>query len=328
MRVPVSWLREYVDLPADLDAERSGARAGAGRARGRGDHRPARPRSTGPLVVGRVARDRGADRASRSRSGTAWSTSATTRAAAGSSAARRNFAVGDLVVVVLPGARAARRVRDRARKTYGHISDGMICSARELGIGDDHAGIIVLPGRRRREAGRRRPAVRRAGRHVVELDVTPDRGYCLSVRGMARELSHALGVGVPRPGRAPVARGRHGRAGLPGDASRTRRAATGSPPGPCAAIDPTAPSPDWMRRRLAAAGMRSISLAVDITNYLMLELGQPMHAFDLAALRGPLVVRRARPGETLTTLDGVERGARPRGHGDRRRHRRRSRSPP
>jgi phenylalanyl-tRNA synthetase beta chain len=140
---------------------------------------------------------------------------------------------------------------------------------------------------------------------VLDLEVTPDRGYAMSVRGIARELSHAFGTAFRDPGLGPAP------------------AATAEPVYPVdvrdpigcdrfaarvvRGIDPTAPSPEWMRRRLTVAGVRTISLAVDITNYVMLELGQPMHAFDLDRLQGPLVVRRAHAGERLTTLDGLAR---------------------
>src|SRR5262249_52948276 len=143
----------------------------------------------------------------------------------------------------------------------------------------------------------------------VDLAVTPDRGYCLSVRGIARELSHALGTThfdqAIWPGPLPTDEPPYplrveDTVGCDGFDGRVVRG-----------LDPTATSPAWMRRRLAAAGVRSISLAVDVSNYLMLDIGQPTHVFDLAQLRGEVVVRRARPGERLTTLDGVDRALDP-----------------
>ena len=140
---------------------------------------------------------------------------------------------------------------------------------------------------------------------VIEPDITPDRGYAMSVRGLARELSHAFGTTFRDPALAPAPTATAEPAypvqvldpvGCDRFAARMVRG-----------VDPTAQSPEWMRRRLLTAGIRTISLPVDITNYLMLELGQPMHAFDAGRLTGPLVVRRAEPGERLTTLDGVER---------------------
>jgi phenylalanyl-tRNA synthetase beta chain len=183
----------------------------------------------------------------------------------------------------------------------------MIVSARELGLGDDHSGIIVLDPAAVGDAkpgDDARPIVG-LDEVVVELNITPDRGYCHSLRGVARELSHSLHTPFVDP------------------ADRPAPAVTKKPAYPTkvldkvgcdrfrgrlvTGVDPSAPSPDWMRRRLIHAGMRPISLIVDISNYVMLELGQPMHAFDAARISGPLVVRRAKAGERLTTLDGVER---------------------
>ena len=171
-----------------------------------------------------------------------------------------------------------------ARKTYGHVSDGMICSARELGLGDDHAGILVLPpdahGRRGRRS--RLLGLRDA---VLDAGVTPDRGYALSVRGVARELAARASTRRTATRRRDVAGPRRTTAGWPvriedpvGCDRFSARVVTG--------LDPAAPSPLWLRRRLLLAGMRPISLAVDVTNYVMLELGQPLHAFDRARLAG------------------------------------------
>jgi phenylalanyl-tRNA synthetase beta chain len=191
--------------------------------------------------------------------------------------------------------------------TYGHHSNGMICSARELGLGEDHTGIIVLPPGAA-TPGTDARAVLGLDDAVLELEITPDRGYAMSVRGVARELSHAFGVAFHDPGApakaswavAPTEPPYQVEVADPIGCDRfAARVVRG--------IDPDALSPQWMRTRLALAGVRAISLAVDVTNYVMLELGQPMHAFDLDRLAGPLVVRRATAGETLTTLDGVTR---------------------
>ncbi|MFD7656348.1 phenylalanine--tRNA ligase subunit beta [Actinosynnema sp. NPDC059797] len=210
-----------------------------------------------------------------------------------------NFREGDTVVVALPGAVLPGDFAIAARKTYGKTSNGMICSARELGLGDDHAGIMVLP------SGTAQPGddaveLLGLGDTVIEVAPTPDRGYAFSVRGLARELACAFDVPFRDPGLAeiPEAEGEEIRVTVedPVACSRfTARRVTG--------VDPTAPTPWWMRRRLMLAGIRSISLPVDVTNYVMLELGQPLHAFDGSAVRGGLVVRRAVAGEKLTTLD-------------------------
>ncbi len=236
-----------------------------------------------------------------------------------------NFDVGDLVVVVLPGATLAGGFEIAARKTYGRMSNGMICAEDELGIGNDHSGIIVLSRRLSPEqldgvrVGDDAIALLGLGEEVVEVNVTPDRGYCFSMRGLAREYWHSQGspdggfrdpalLPVPAPTEdgyavrladaAPI----DGRAGCDRFVARVVRG-----------IDPNRPSPQWMQRRLTEMGMRPISLAVDVTNYVMLALGQPLHAYDIATLSGAIEVRRARPGETLTTLDDLGAPARPPG---------------
>ena len=217
-----------------------------------------------------------------------------------------NFAVDDLVVVALPGAVLPGGFEIASRKTYGHISDGMICSARELGLGDDHAGIMVLdplayPGI---EVGYDAADVLDLDDEVLDIAVTPDRGYCLSVRGIARETAIALDLPYSDPG---------GRV-LPGDVRHGVEVTLADRDGcdryvalQVEGVDPAAPTPPWMRRRLERVGVRPISLAVDVTNYVMFELGQPLHAFDAGKLTGPITVRRAAPGEKLVTLDGAER---------------------
>ncbi|GGP50943.1 phenylalanine--tRNA ligase subunit beta [Saccharothrix coeruleofusca] len=218
-----------------------------------------------------------------------------------------NFVEGDTVVVALPGAVLPGDFAIAARKTYGRTSEGMICSARELGLGDDHAGILVLP------SGTAQPgddAVELLGLDdtVIEVAPTPDRGYAFSVRGLAREIACAFEAPFGDPGLAEVPEGEGEVWPVEVDeASGCSRFALRRVTG----VDPTAPTPWWMRRRLMLAGIRSISLPVDVTNYVMLELGQPLHAFDASALRGGLVVRRAAAGEKLTTLDEVVRALDP-----------------
>ena len=223
----------------------------------------------------------------------------------------QNFAEGDLVAVILPGGVLPGGFTIGARKTYGRNSNGMICSAAELGLGTDHSGIIVLPPGSARPGADARPVVG-LDDVLVEVEITPDRGYQMSLRGLARELSYAFCAAytdpahLDAPGATPVVRPTAPPAPYPvtvedtvGCDRFTARVVRG--------IDPHAKSPEWMQRRLIAAGIRAISLPVDITNYLMLELGQPMHVFDVDRLRGGLVVRRAHQGEKLTTLDGVAR---------------------
>ena len=214
-----------------------------------------------------------------------------------------NFAVGDLVVVALPGAVLPGDFQIATRKTYGRTSDGMICSAAELGLGPDQSGILVLPG------GTAEPGV---DAHpllglddvIFDLAVTPDRGYGLSVRGIAREIACAYDLNFADPADVPA---------LPADGPAlpvTIGPGTGVQRfalRPVTGIDPKAQSPWWLRRRLMLCGIRPISPAVDVTNYVMLELGHPMHAHDRSRIHGEFAVRFAHPGERVVTLDDVDR---------------------
>jgi phenylalanyl-tRNA synthetase beta chain len=227
-----------------------------------------------------------------------------------------NFAAGDRVPLARPGAVLPGGFEIGARKTYGHLSEGMICSAQELAIGEDHAGIIVLPP----DAPLGADFVAYAGLRdeVFEIAVTPDRGYAVSVRGIARELASAFRVPFTDPasaGPAPEGSQQEPGAGDTDEAGPEVYPARIDDPSGCdrfvlrelRGFSPAALPPLWMRVRLARCGVRSVSLAVDVTNYLMLELGQPLHAFDRSKLTGEIVVRRARPGEKLETLDHVVR---------------------
>ena len=326
--VPLSWLADHVDVPEGTDAE---ALAAALVKVGLEEEEIHPARVIGPLVVGRVL-TRVEETASNGKTvnycrvdvgeyndapGTGKEPSELP--SRGIICGAHNFDVDDLVVVSLPGAVLPGDFQIAARKTYGHVSDGMICSARELGLGEDYSGIIVLP---QYFPDREIPAVGTdivswlgLGEEVLEINVTPDRGYCFSMRGIAREYSHSTGAAFRDPGLpgvvaaeppAPNAEGFpvvfaddapiRGRAGVDRFVARVVRG-----------TNPAAPTPRWMVERLEAAGMRSLSLPVDITNYVMLDLGQPMHAYDLAALASPIVVRRARAGESLVTLDEEKR---------------------
>ncbi|GAA1082418.1 phenylalanine--tRNA ligase subunit beta [Tsukamurella spumae] len=216
----------------------------------------------------------------------------------------RNFAEGDLIVAALPGAVLPGGFEIAARKTYDHISDGMICSVSELGIGNDHSGILVLPEGTAQPGDDAKPVLGMDDT-VIELNVTPDRGYAFSVRGLAREL--ACGYDLPFTDiTTPSAKAGSGKGGVD---------VTVEPESGCTrftalrveGIDPKAVSPWWLQRRLLTSGVRPISAAVDVTNYLMLLTGQPLHAFDADLVRGGLTVRASRPGETLETLDHVTR---------------------
>ena len=312
MRAPLSWLQDYVDLPGDVtpgDLARRltalGLKLESLEAAGAD--------LEGPLVVGRVLsfddepqKNGKVIRWCRVDVGPEHNDSELEGGARGIVCGAHNFAAGDLVVVSLPGAVLPGGFAIAARKTYGHISDGMICSTTELGVGEDSDGILVLEPDL---AGTVKPGDDAIGLlhlrdDVIELEVNPDRAYALSLRGIAREAAIAFGVELRDPANRDVP--------APNDAGYPVRvdAPDGCPVFATRTVtgfDPAAPTPRWLARRVQLAGMRPISLAVDITNYVMLELGQPIHGYDGDRLTGPIVVRRATEGETLTTLDAVSR---------------------
>jgi len=298
MRVPVSWLRELVELPDDVSAREIAERlirAGleVETVEEAGD-------VSGPLTVGRVLSF--VEEPQKNGKVIRWcQVDVGEDAPRGIVCGARNFSEGDLVVVALPGTTLPGGFAISARKTYGHLSDGMICSERELGLGDDHAGILVL-GPDEGRPGDDAAALLHLHDQVLDIAVTPDRGYTLSIRGVAREAATAFGV----PFEDPV------REGLPptGEPYPVRLEDPGCPAFAVVTVsgfDPSVPSPRWLRRRLQLAGTRPISLGVDVTNYVMYELGQPIHGYDRAKLSGPIVVRPGRPGEKLVTLDDVTR---------------------
>ncbi len=315
MRAPVSWLREFVAL----DDSVTGRDIGEALIRAGLEVEAVEPASdvAGPLVVGRVLsvvdepqKNGKVIRWCRVDVGAEHNAGASEPDATGSSrgiiCGAHNFVAGDLVVVALPGTTLPGGFQIASRKTYGHISDGMICAEDEIGIGSDHAGIIVLP-EDSAQPGDDAKALLGLGDEVLDIAVTPDMGYCLSIRGLAREVAQAFGVefrdpvGVTTP--PAVANGYPVRLEDPACPLFVALTVTG--------VDPAASSPSWLQNRLRMAGMRSINLTVDISNYVMLETGQPNHAYDGAKVRGPIVVRLATPGERITTLDGVDRALNP-----------------
>jgi phenylalanyl-tRNA synthetase beta chain len=304
MRVPLSWLREYVDLPAtetgrDVQAKLISAGLEVETVEQLGAD------LKGPLVVGQVAtieeltEFKKPIRFCTVDVGQANGTGEPQEIVCGA----RNFAVGDKVVVALPGAVLPGDFQIAERKTYGKMSRGMICSSDELNMGDDGTkGIIVLPPET--EIGKDAVELLELVDEVLDIAVTPDRGYCLSMRGVARETAIAYGLPLRDPALldvpGPNAYGYPVRISDPTGCDRfTARTVTG--------LSAEARSPIWLQRRLQKVGMRPISLAVDVTNYVMMELGQPLHAYDRSLVQGTIGVRRAEPGEKVTTLDGVER---------------------
>src|ERR1700710_1233721 len=276
MRTPVSWIRESAELPADLSSVELARRLTALGLKLEALERPGAD-ITGPLVVGRVLTME--PEPQKNGKTINWCTvdvgdANGTGEPQGIVCGAHNFAAGDLVVVVLPGGVLPGGFEISARKTYGHVSAGMICSAAELGLGDDHAGIIVLPPDAG-EPGEDARDVLGLGEEVIEFEINPDRAYAMSLRGVARESALAYGAPFRDPAdrTTPAANDKgwpvevDDEAGCPVFVART-----------VADFDSEAPTPDWMVRRLALVGQRSISLAVDVTNYVMFEMGWPIHA--------------------------------------------------
>lgn len=307
MKAPLSWILDHVDVPTGTTTEHLTDRLTLTGLKLEAVESPGRE-ITGPLVIGRVLTKE--PEPQKNGKTINWCTvdvgdANGTGEPQGIVCGAHNFEPGDLVVTVLPGGVLPGGFEIGARKTYGHMSAGMICSARELGLGDDHDGIIVLPA----DAGAPGDDVRPVlglDEETIELEINPDRAYALSIRGIAREV--LVSVEGASAFRDPALRDTPPAddAGHPvvvedaeGCPVFVARTVTG--------LDPAAPTPDFMVRRITAAGMRPISLAVDVTNYVMLETGRPIHGYDADTLSGPIVVRRARAGETLTTLDGTTR---------------------
>ncbi|MFI8086900.1 phenylalanine--tRNA ligase subunit beta [Streptomyces sp. NPDC086080] len=304
MRIPLSWLREYVDLPATETGRDVQAKLiSAGLEVETVEHLGADLK--GPLVVGQVLTIEELEgfkkpiRFCTVDVGQANGTGEPQEIVCGA----RNFAAGDKVVVVLPGATLPGGFSISARKTYGKTSHGMICSSDELGMGDDGShGIIVLPPET--EVGKDAIELLELVDEVLDIAVTANRGDCLSLRGVAREAAIAYGLPLRDPALldvpGPNAFGYPVEVSDPAGCDRfTARTVTG--------LSPEARSPIWLKRRLQKVGMRPISLAVDVTNYVMMELGQPLHAYDRGLVQGTIGVRRAAEGEKIVTLDGVER---------------------
>ena len=303
MRVPVSWLREIVAVPADVTTEQLAARLTAFDLKLEeiiGDS------VVGPLVVGRVlSLEKEEQKNGKTINWCRVDVGAEHNDAEGGRGivcGAHNFVEGDLVIVSLPGAVLPGGFAIAARKTYGRISDGMICSSAELGLAGDASGIIVVePGTA--EVGDDAIELLGLGAEVLDLEVNPDRAYALSLRGVARDTALAYGLDFVDPADIEVPAEGDGYPVIVEDSVRCPVFAARIVRG----FDPTRPTPRWMAQRIEQAGMRSISLAVDVTNYVMLELGHPIHGYDLAKLKGDIVVRTAKEGEKLTTLDGVVR---------------------
>jgi len=303
MKIPLSWLKEFVSLPAKVSAEDiAQAFVNVGFEIEGIDYQGKDLK--GPLLVGKVLsiEELSGHKKPIRYVGLDLGSGKTRFVICGA----RNFKVNDLVVVAVPGAVLPGNFAIAARETYGKVSDGMICSAKELGISDEHAGIIVLP---EGKVGSDAIKLLEIEDVIFDVAINPDRGYAMSVRGLARELSASLKCKFTDPAsnvqvkklntiKSPKAIGVKIEDKTGADQIFIRTLDQ---------VNTKIPSPIWMQRRLEKCGMRSISLAVDITNYVMLELGQPLHAFDADVITGGLRVARANKFSKLVTLDKVER---------------------
>ena len=306
MRAPISWLRELVEIPADQTPRdiadklvSAGLEVEAVEEVGGG--------ISGDLIVGRVNT---VEVLTEFKKPIRWcqvDVGPNHGGVRGIICGASNFAEGDLVVVAVPGTTLPGDFTITARETYGHTSDGMICSERELGLGENHDGILVLPPNSAAPGDDAKPILG-IGDAVLDIAVTPDRGYALSMRGIAREVAIAYRVPFTDPADRAIT--------LPPPSKDRAPAECGSEDldacplftlSTLIGFDPQAQTPAWMAQRLTACGMRPVSLAVDITNYVMLELGQPLHAFDLAKLRGAVRPARVKDGTPFETLDHVTR---------------------
>ena len=303
MKIPLSWLKEFITLPAKITSEQiSQAFVKVGFEIESIEEQGADLK--GPLVVGKVL---SIEELSEHKKpirfvGLDVGEKRTRYVICGA----RNFKVNDLVVVALPGALLPGDFKISARETYGKISDGMICSAKEIGISDEHAGIIVL---QEGKIGQDAIALLDVRDVIFDVSVNPDRGYAMSVRGLARELAGSLQVKYVDPADPKIAK-KFGKNNNPKVVSVKIEDKSGADQIYIRTLDQVnvkKSTPLWMQRRIEKCGMRSISLAVDITNYVMLELGQPLHAFDAQYIMGGLRVVRAGKFTKLTTLDKVDR---------------------
>ena len=303
MRAPLSWIKEFVDIPASLTADQI---------------------SDGLIRVGFEVEEiiyQGADLTGPLKFAKVLSIEEITEFKkpiryvgldCGESETRfvicgaTNFAVGDLVVAALPGAVLPGDFTIGARETYGKTSNGMICSGRELGISDDHAGILVF-AEGEVTIGADAIEALQINDVIFDIAVNPDRGYALSIRGIAREVAGSLGLKFTDP--VDALRGLKFAETGKGVTAKIgeKRSASVFYVRTLSNFDPKATTPIWMRRRIEKMGMRSISLVVDVTNYVMLELGQPLHAFDKAKIKGGLTIKLAGKAQKFKTLDGVER---------------------
>ena len=299
MKVSLCWLKEYVDLSVPLEklCERltmAGLEVGGVEVIGEGWR---------DIVIGKIIDVNAHPNADRLKLVTVDLGKQSSTVVCGAP----NVAVGSKVAFACVGAHlvdghSGEMVQLQPAKIRGVVSEGMICSERELEISDSHEGIMILPA----EAVVGTPLSEYLGDTILDLDITPNRPDCLSVIGIAREIAALTGskLHIPEVSYQESARPIDSYAAV--DIVEPDLC-----PRYCASLltgIKVTSSPQWLQRRLSACGMRPINNIVDVTNYVMLEYGQPLHAFDYDELRErQIIVRRAENGETITTLDGLER---------------------
>src|SRR5437763_5922725 len=294
MRVPLSWLREFTPVDDDPDAMATKLSM-VGLKVDEVIHLGQRIRG---VVVGEVRAVREHPNADNLMLVRAYDGTAERDIVCGA----RNYSVGGRVPMAVPGAHLPNGMDIERRVVRGETSDGMLCSARELQIADDHSGIMILDPDA--PVGKELVSALDLEDVIFDLDVTGNRPDALSILGVARDVSilYKLPLTVPDVDVPET--------DVTNPASVTIEDKRGCPRYLARVIEGVTIglSPRWMRRKLMAAGMRPISNVVDVTNYVLLERGHPLHAFDLDKLAGhAIVVRHARKGETIMTLDGQQR---------------------
>lgn len=303
MKIPISWLKEYVDLPQDHDAKKIaeiftslGFEVEALSVVGED--------LKGPIKIGQIAEIEEITGYKKPIRFCQVDVGKSNGGIRGIVCGAQNFKIGDKVVVALPGSVLSGDFQISQRNTYERLSDGMICSQSELGLSDDHTGILVVD--EKFEVGQDAVSALHLKDIIFDLSILPDRGYAMSVRGLARELSAKLKLDFRDPAAIKSIDNVITSTGVSGEIVASEH---------CSSLvlttiegyDSYLPIPWDIRRKLIFCGMRSISLAVDVTNYVMLLTGQPLHAFDASKVDGGIRVRLAKSGENLVTLDHVNR---------------------
>jgi len=292
MKFSVNWLREFMELPPSIDAlaellTMSGVEIEGIEKRGADFDK---------VVVAQITDSKPHPNADRLTVCVVDDGSGTKRQIV---CGAKNYRVGDKVSLALPGAELTGGLKIRASKLRGVESEGMLCSAKELGVAEDAAGLLILSPEAKIGTPIRDlfPVDT-----ILDVEITPNRGDLLSHFGLAREISALVGT----PLRVVPGLGRFGETSLPRESGITISALRECPFYSARRIEnvKVGPSPDWLRAKIESVGIRSINNVVDVSNFVMLELGQPTHAFDADKLSGEINVRLAREGEKFLALDG------------------------